>query len=279
MDKEVSQAANLPAQKELAKIPGAVRETKFDAWWVLVAIVILLVIFLALVFPDPYLDLLRFVRRGLIVTITITFISFFLTLILGLFGGLARVSKNFILNGISTLYVEIIRGIPLLVQLIWWFFAFPALIRSFGAARGIPALANYVANEWLMAVVGLTICYGAYMSEIYRAGIQSIPVGQMEAARSLGMTYFQAMRFVIIPQAVRVILPPVGNEFTALLKDTSLVSVIAVSDLTRAGREFMSTHYNPTETWNMVALLYLILTLFSSRVNAFIERRLSVTQR
>jgi polar amino acid transport system permease protein len=111
------------------------------------------------------------------------------------------------------------------------------------------------------------------MSEIYRAGIQSIQKGQMEAARSLGMTYFQAMRYVILPQAVRVILPPVGNEFIALLKDSSLVSVVAVTDLTRRSREYMSTHFNPIQVWNMAALLYLIMTLLSARVVSFLEQK------
>lgn len=111
------------------------------------------------------------------------------------------------------------------------------------------------------------------MSEIYRAGIQSIPRGQMEAARSLGMSYFQSMRYVILPQAVRIILPPVGNEFIALLKDSSLVSVVAVTDLTRRGREFMAQTFIPIETWIMVALLYLIMTLASARVVEWIEQR------
>jgi polar amino acid transport system permease protein len=111
------------------------------------------------------------------------------------------------------------------------------------------------------------------MSEIYRAGIQSIQKGQMEAARSLGMTHFQAMRYVVIPQAIRVILPPVGNEFISMLKDSSLVSVVAVADMTRRGREFMAANFIPIQTWVMIALLYLVLTLFSARVVTWIEKR------
>jgi polar amino acid transport system permease protein len=130
-----------------------------------------------------------------------------------------------------------------------------------------------------MAVIGLTTCYGAYMTEIYRAGIQSIPRGQYEAARSQGMTYFQAMRYVILPQAVRVILPPVGNEFISLLKDSSLVSVVAVADMTRRGREFMSKNFDPIETWLMIGLLYLVLTLLSARVVAWLEKRTKVEHR
>lgn len=124
-----------------------------------------------------------------------------------------------------------------------------------------------------MAILGLTFCYAAYMSEVYRAGIQSISKGQMEAARSLGMNYFQAMRYIILPQAIRVILPPVGNEFITLLKDSSLVSVVAVADITRRGREFMAANFIPVQTWVMVALLYLVLTLFSARIVTWIERK------
>jgi polar amino acid transport system permease protein len=111
------------------------------------------------------------------------------------------------------------------------------------------------------------------MAEIYRAGIQSIPKGQMEAARSLGMSHIEAMRYIILPQAIRVILPPVGNEFISLLKDSSLVSVVAVADITRRGREFMAANFIPIETWSMVALIYLTMTLFSARVVTYIEHK------
>jgi polar amino acid transport system permease protein len=203
-------------------------------------------------------------------------LSFVFTLVAGLIGALGRISKNPIISGVATLYVELIRGIPLLVQLLWWYFAFPAVIRNFGASANIPYLANYDANASLMAIFGLTMCYGAYMTEIYRAGIQSIPGGQMEAARSLGMNYIQSMRFVILPQAIRVILPPVGNEFISLLKDSSLVSAVAVADLTRRGREFIATTFDPINTWNMIAIIYLLMTLFSARVVARIEKSTKV---
>ena len=135
------------------------------------------------------------------------------------------------------------------------------------------------ANPFAMAILGLTFCYSAYMSEIYRAGIQSIPKGQNEAARSLGMNHGQAMRYIILPQAVKVILPPVGNEFISLLKDSSLVSVVAVADMTRRGREFMAANFIPVETWMMIALLYLVMTLISARVVAWIERKTQTEDR
>ena len=244
-----------------------------DPWWTLVALVIVLLVVLITTRSDPFLNILLFVRDGISITIFITIAAFLLILVVGLIGALGRLSKNRIIYGLATLYVEFIRGIPLLVQLIWWYFAFPVILQSIGQSLGIAALANYRANAIFTAIMGLVVCYGAYMTEIYRAGIQSISRGQMEAARSLGMTYSQAMRHVILPQAARVVLPPVCNEFIALLKDSSLVSVVAVADLTRRGREFMSVHFNPIEVWTMIALIYLVMTLLSGRLAYWIEKK------
>ena len=257
----------------LKRTPGLDLGSKIDAGWGMVAVVAILVGFLVLAEPDPYRRIVVFVSDGILITIFVTVVSFILTLFVGLVGGLGRISKNRVVNGLATLYVEFIRGIPLLVQLLWWYFAFPVVMQAIGRVLNIGFLMQYKANAIAMAVIGFVFCYGAYMSEIYRAGIQSIPRGQMEAARSLGMTYFQSLRYVILPQAIRVILPPVGNEFIALLKDSSLVSVVAVTDLTRRGREFMSQTYMPIETWFMIALLYLILTLTTARFVEWIERR------
>lgn len=236
-------------------------------------VVLALIVILVVTRPDPYQRIVLFVRDGLWVTLTVTVLSFLFTLMGGLIGGLGRLSKNWLLHGAATIYVEVIRGIPALVQLFFWYFAFPTIIQAVGRQFNIPAFSNYLANPVAMAILGLTVCYSAYMSEVYRAGIQSIPRGQMEAARSLGMTYFQAMRYIILPQAVRVILPPVGNEFISLLKDSSLVSVVAVPDIARRGREFMSSTFTPIETWTMIALIYLVMTLFSARLVTWIERR------
>lgn len=265
--------AESESDREFGRIPGAEPSSRIDAWWWLVALVLCVVVLLIVVRPDPYWNILRFVRDGLAITVFVTVAAFAFVLIVGMFGGLGRLARNPVIHGIATLYVEIVRGIPLLVQLIWWYFAFPIVIQEAGRMLGIPVLANYQANAIFLAVAGLVLCYGAYMSEIYRAGIQSIPKGQTEAARSLGLTYVQAMRYVILPQAIRVILPPVGNEFVSLLKDSSLVSVVAVADLTRRGREFMATHFNPIEVWTMVALIYLVMTLFSARVVSWLEKR------
>jgi len=266
------QQKNTP-DRELSFVTGGEVNIRQDPWWWLVAVVIAIVVLLVMLQPVPFKEIVVFARDGILITILVTLTSYFLMLILGLFGGLGRLSKNKLIFGISSLYVEIIRGIPLLVQLIAWYFASPVVIQKIGLWLNFEPLITYRANPIITAIVAITVCYGAYMSEIVRSGIQSIPRGQMEAARSLGMSHFQAMRYVVLPQAFRVILPPMGNEFIALLKDSSLVSVVAVADLTRRGREFMSAHFNPIETWLMVALLYLILTLIAARVVSYIEKR------
>lgn len=261
---------NTPALNSLEA--ASKKKINIDSWWWLVFATAALIVLMVVIWPDPYLRSLKFFSDGIWVTIYVTLISFVLVLFVGLVGGLGRLAKNPILHGIATVYVEVIRGIPMLVQLLFWYFAFPSVMQRIGTAAQITALQRWTPDPIGMAIFGLTLGYGAYMSEVIRAGIQSIPRGQMEAARSLGMTYFQAMRHVILPQAIRVILPPVGNEFITLLKDTSLVSVVAVSDLTRRGREFMTLSGLPLETWAMVALVYLLLTLLATRAVAWIEK-------
>jgi polar amino acid transport system permease protein len=238
--------------KELIHIPGAEPSARLDAWWWLVAAVIVITISLCVFLPDPFWRIFVFVSDGIWTTVKITVLSFIFTLVVGLFGGLGRLSKNKIIYSITSFYVEVVRGIPLMVQLIWWYFAFPTVVQDLGRSLNLQFLVSYQANAIPMAI---------------------IPKGQMEAARSLGMNYIQSMRYVILPQAIRVILPPVGNEFISLLKDSSLVSVVAVVDLTRRGREFMSFAFIPIETWTMVALIYLIMTLVSARVVNYVERK------
>lgn len=232
----------------------------FSAWGVAFGGAIGLLAFLVLTRPRPYREILAFVPDGILVTFQVTIESILLALVIGLFTGLGRLSANRLIRGIASLYVEVIRGIPLLVQLFYLYYALAALVR-------LPDI--------LTAVLAMAICYGAYLGEIVRAGIESIPRGQMEAARSLGMTHVQAMRHVILPQAVRTILPPVGNEFVALLKDSSLVSILAVADLLRRGREYASETFTYFETYTVIALVYLIITLFFSKMIALLERRFS----
>jgi polar amino acid transport system permease protein len=255
---------------------------KVESGWFLLIVVIALIVILVWTQPDLYGNMLRFISDGLWVTIFVTLISFSIVMMVGLIGGLGRTSKNWLFRGITTIYVEVIRGIPVMVQLLYWYFAMPAIIQNLGRAlSGVnqpilasigAALSDYQTNPIVMAIIGLVVCYGAYMSEVVRAGIQSIAKGQTEAARSLGMTPFQAMWHIILPQAFRVILPAIGNEFITLLKDSSLVSVVAVADLTRRAREFNATYFKTIPVWSMVALLYLVMTLLSARLVSFTEK-------
>lgn len=253
-----------------------------DRWWALFAGVCGLVALLTFVWPDPFWRMARFLGDGLWVTISISAISFTLIILVGLLGGLGRVSPAPFVRTATALYVEIVRGIPLLVQLLFIYYAFPQVLDRVGGLllRLAPtwnglgqSLIDVQLSAFWSAVGGLTLCYGAYMTEIFRAGIQAVPYGQMEAARALGLTRGQAMRTIILPQAVQMILPAIGNEFITLLKDSSLVSIVAVADLTRRGREFISTAFVPLEGWTLVALLYLVLTLSVSRGVAALERR------
>jgi len=260
------------------------RETQrpIFTWWALVFLVAVSVWMLVHFKPYPYLEIWLFIYDGILVTLRLVATSFGFILLVSLLGGLGRISRNKMIYGVASLYVELIRGIPLLVQLLFIWFALPQVFDLISKAllAASPSLAPQAKwfselrlSPYAASVLGFTICYGAYGSEIFRAGISSIHRGQMEAARSLGMTYIQAMRYIVLPQAVRVILPPVGNEFVALLKDSSLVSVLAVSDLTRRGREYMARTFLSFDTWILVALCYLVLTLFSSRAVEFIESK------
>jgi polar amino acid transport system permease protein len=240
-------------------IPIKGEEGAFSAWNISFFGAIALLVILPLVSPDPYLRILSFVPDGLIATFSVTLSSIFFALILGLFAGLGRISHNKVINRIATVYVEVIRGIPLLVQLFYIYYALGPLLKL----QGPPA-----------AVLAMSICYGAYMAEIFRAGMQAVPRGQMEAAIALGMSRTVAMRRIILPQTIRIILPPIGNEFIALLKDSSLVSILAVSDLLRRGREYASTSFRYFESYTVIALIYLVMTLFFSRLVALMEERM-----
>ena len=242
---------------ESSLIPGD-RET-LAAWKIAFFGAIVLLVALPIYRPHPFMEILSFVPDGLTATFTVTIASVCCALILGLLAGLGRIARTTIINRIATVYVEVVRGIPLLVQLFYIYYALGPLFHL---------------NGLMSAIAALSICYGAYLAENFRAGIQSIPKGQMEAALALGMSRTQALWKIILPQTVKVVLPPIGNEFIALLKDSSLVSILAVSDLLRRGREFASTTFNYLEAYTVVALIYLVMTLFFSRLVGLMEERL-----
>ena len=194
------------------------------------------------------------------VTIEIPAFSVAIGFFIGLFVGIARISQFKILRIMAAVYADCIRGTPLLVQIFLIYFALPMAI-------------GQRVEPFIAAVAACGINSGAYVSEIFRAGIQAIDVGQMEAGRSLGLTWWQTMRFIILPQAFKNILPPLGNEFIAMLKDSSLVSVIGFEELTRRGQLIIAQTYGSFEIWMTVAVLYLIMTMAISRIVAFLEKR------
>ena len=204
--------------------------------------------------------------EGAIFTIQITALSVAIGIIIGLFVGVARISKIKIVKWLAAIYVDFLRGTPLLVQIFLIYFA-------------LPVLTGIKMNPFVAAIAACSINSGAYVAEIFRAGIQSIDNGQMEAGRSLGLSWFQTMRYIIIPQAFKRVIPPLGNEFIALLKDSSLVSVIGFEELTRRGQLVIARTYASLEIWVCVALIYLVMTLSISRFVAYLERRYQVDDR
>jgi len=243
-----------------ALIPGKGEKSAFSAWRISFFGALALLVILPLVHPEPYTRILLFLPDGIFKTFEVTLLSIAFALVVGLLTGIGRISRIRIINRIATIYVEIIRGIPLLVQIFYIYYALGKIVQ-------VPDI--------MAAVIAMTVCYGAYLGEIFRAGIQSIHKGQMEAAIALGLTRTQALSRVILPQTVRVVLPPLGNEFIALLKDSSLVSILAVSDLLRRGREFASKTFYYFEALTVVALVYLVMTLFFSRLVALMEERMN----
>lgn len=204
-----------------------------------------------------------FLWEGAWVTLELTVLSVGIGLIIGLIAGLGRLSRFRPVYNLATAYVDFFRGTPLLVQLFLFYYAvLPIFIEP------VP--------PFFAAVVACSINSGAYIAEIVRGGIQSIDPGQMEAALSLGMSQRQAMTYIILPQAFKVMIPPLINEFIAMLKDTSLVCVIGgVEEMTRKAQLIIATNWQPFAIWTGVAILYLIMTMLLSRLGAYVERRLA----
>ena len=206
--------------------------------------------------------------QGLWITLKVSLISIVFGILLGLFTGLARMADNPALRWAAITYIELIRGSPLLVQIFIWYFVFGTLVNNLLNKYGL----GEIPTMWF-GVVSLALFAGAYVAEIVRAGIQSVHRGQMEAARSLGMSTALAMRKIILPQAFRRILPPLAGQFISLIKDSSLLGIIAIRELTKATREAVTTSLQPFEFWFTCAALYLVLTFALSLFVQYLERR------
>jgi polar amino acid transport system permease protein len=204
-------------------------------------------------------NILLFLLPAVPQTIKITLVAFALALFLGLLVGMVRISRRLPWTWLGRAWVDGIRGVPLLVLIFFIYF-------GLGRILHLP--------QFLAGVMAIGICYSAYVGETIRAGIQAVPRGQWEAARSLGLSASRTMRHVVLPQAVRIVIPPVMNDFIACLKDSSLVSIIGLRELTRAGREYSSATFLDFQTWLVVGLLYLAMTLALSRLSSLLEMRL-----
>jgi polar amino acid transport system permease protein len=207
--------------------------------------------------------------QGVVTTLWVSIVAFALSLALGLLIALARVSERRLLREVATFYIEIIRGIPILVILFYVaFVGAPQLVMLWNWALQIPIDAGFMpaltARDFDMtwrAIMALTIGYSAFLAEIFRAGIQAVARGQIEAAASLGLSRFQTYRFIILPQALRLVLPPIGNDFVSMIKDSALVSALGVQDITQIGKVYSASTFLFFETYNVVAFLYLVMTV------------------
>lgn len=233
-------------------------------WWGVIVLGLLGWMTWQIIFNSNYELAWDRIWPGLRVTIRATFQSFGIALVIGLLAGMGQLSKNVLLRNIARTYVELVRGIPILPLIFT-----VALIL-------IPFLKlDEFLNFEMRATVTLSIIYGAYMAEIFRGGIQSVPPGQTEAGRSLGLSRRQTMNSVVLPQAMRAIIPPLGNDFIAILKDTSLLSVLGVLEITQRARQFSASTFKFREGYFVVAFIYLILTLSLSVLLSVLERRMT----
>lgn len=259
-------------------------------WWLFAIILIAIYVFFVITYNENYNDAFVFIKQGLAITVKTSLMAYAIAILFGLLSGLGRISKNLVINNLARMYVELIRGIPILVLV--FFIALvgvPVLVdglNNFGiwlSEKGLDllgkvftAITNQDISMNTRAIIALAVTYGAYLAEIFRAGIQSIVKGQTEAARSLGMSYGQSMRYVILPQAVRNVLPALGNDFVAMVKDSSLVSVLAVRDITQVSRLHAGSTFRFREAYITLAVLYLVMTISLSLLVQLLERRLRI---
>ncbi|HMM62944.1 MAG TPA: amino acid ABC transporter permease [Mesorhizobium sp.] len=261
--------------------PARTQRREFP-WWLAVALVLALAAAAAIVASDLYRQVFATVAKGIGITVFVTVVGFALASTLGLGIALMALSGSVWLRQIARFYVEIIRGVPILVLLFWIaFVGAPAFVAAWNFVTAPLQQAGWM-DELMVrqvsllwrAIMALTIGYSAFIAEVFRAGIQSVEIGQIEAAKALGLSRVQRFRLIVFPQAIRTILPPLGNDFVAMVKDSSLVSVLGVADITQMGKVYASGSFRFFETYSIVAYIYLILTVGLSLALRALERRL-----
>jgi polar amino acid transport system permease protein len=262
----------LPVTDRLSRLP----------YWLLVALLLAAIMIWVVVSNPDYRVIFNAVRQGVWTTIYVSVISYAFAIFIGLLLALMRVYRSRLTQEVSSLIVEVVRGVPMLVLL--YFISFvgaPALVDAINVVAtplinaGVMAEINVrQVNFTARAILALSIGYGAFISEIFRAGIESIEKEQREAAEVAGATYRQTMRYILLPQAVRNILPALGNELIAILKDSALVSVLGVQDITQLGKVYSASTFRFFETYSIVALLYLVMTLGLAMLVRWLEKRM-----
>jgi polar amino acid transport system permease protein len=261
--------------------PQTTQKSAFP-WWLVVAIAIALAVAVFIATNDLYSQVFATVAAGIGITIFVTVAGFSLASLLGLGIALMALSGSRWANEIARFYVEIIRGVPILVLLFWIaFVGAPAFVSGWNFITAplrelglLDALAIRDVSLLWRAIIALTIGYSAFIAEVFRAGIQSVETGQIEAAKALGLSRWQRFRLIVFPQAIRTILPPLGNDFVAMVKDSSLVSVLGVADITQMGKVYAAGSFRFFETYSIVAYIYLILTIGLSLLLRQVEKRM-----
>lgn len=282
-ESSVTSAEPQPARRSHL-IPVADRLSRLP-YWLLVTILLAVIAFWVVASDTGSRIILKAVAQGVWTTVYVSLVAYALALVLGLLLSLLRVHRSRVAQEISSFYVEIIRGVPMLVLLYYIsFVGAPALVKAINWAASslihsgaMAAISPRDINFTVRAVLALCLGYGAFISEIFRAGIQSIGKEQKEAAATEGATYWQTMRFILLPQAVRNVLPALGNEFIAMLKDSALVSALGVQDITQLGKVYSASTFKFFETYSIVALLYLVMTLGLAMLVRFLEKRLELS--
>jgi len=257
---------------------GASKPAEDFPWWLLVVLAIGGYLAYRIVADELYASIFSIISKGAGVTAFVTITAFLIASGIGLLLAIASLSNSLLLRQIARFYIEIVRGIPMLVLLFYIAFVgaplFVTLWNTTVTPLGIePLRVRDVSLLW-RAIIALTIGYSAFIAEVFRAGILAVDPGQIEAAKTLGLTRWHRFRFIIFPQALRTILPALGNDFIALIKDSSLVSVLGVADITQLGKVYAAGSFRFFETYNIVAYVYLLMTILLSLMLRRLEQRL-----
>jgi His/Glu/Gln/Arg/opine family amino acid ABC transporter permease subunit len=258
-------------------IPTSPNDKDFP-WWLVAVVAIGLYLFWQVFTVEEYSRVLSTLQRGIWVTVYVTFVSYTMACVLGLALALAGLSRSLILRQLSRFYVEVVRGVPIIVLLLYVAFVLaPMMVVSWNwiaEAIGMDPIRTRDFSLLWRAVIALTIAYSSFLAEVFRAGLQSVDEGQIEAAEALGLSRAQRFRLIVFPQALRTIMPPLGNDFVAMVKDSSLVSVLGVTDVTQLGKITAAGNFRYFETYNVVALVYLTMTITLSLVLRRFEKRM-----